>query len=90
MGRGLDNSITTFPVVENVHKDNILILTKVPAQIDDSIKNKIESVGRKVVDVLDDYGIFCIEMFLDQKGEVYINEIAQDLTTLDIIQYRGM
>jgi 5-(carboxyamino)imidazole ribonucleotide synthase len=76
VGRGLDNSITTFPVVENVHKDNILILTKVPAQIDDSIKNKIESVGRKVVDVLDDYGIFCIEMFLDQKEEVYINEIA--------------
>ena len=28
VGRGLDNSITTFPVVENVHKDNILILQK--------------------------------------------------------------
>lgn len=76
VGRGLDDSITTFPVVENVHRDNILILTKVPAQIDDSIKNKVEYVGRKVVDAFDDYGIFCIEMFLDQKGEVYINEIA--------------
>lgn len=76
VGRGLDGSITTFPVVENVHRDNILILTKVPAQIDDTIKDKVEYVGRKVVDVLDDYGIFCIEMFLDQKGEVYINEIA--------------
>jgi 5-(carboxyamino)imidazole ribonucleotide synthase len=76
VGRGLDNSITTFPVVENVHKDSILILTKVPAQIDDLIKDKVEYVGKKVVDVLDDYGVFCIEMFLDQKGEVYINEIA--------------
>ncbi|MDQ2085815.1 5-(carboxyamino)imidazole ribonucleotide synthase [Herbivorax sp. ANBcel31] len=76
VGRGFDGSTSTFPVVENIHKDSILNLTKAPAQIDDSIKNKVESVARQVLDVFDDYGIFCIEMFLDKKEDVYINEIA--------------
>ena len=73
VGRGLDDSVSTFPVVENVHKDSILVLTKVPAQVNDLIKDKVEKVASEV---FDDYGLFCIEMFLDQNGEVYINEIA--------------
>lgn len=76
VGRGLDNSVSTFPVVENVHKDSILVLTKAPAQIDNLIKDKVEKVARQVLEVFDDYGVFCIEMFLGQNGKIYINEIA--------------
>lgn len=65
-----------YPVVENVHEENILRLTKVPADIEDSIREEAINIARSVVEVLDDAGIFCIEMFLDRSGRLYINEIA--------------
>ena len=33
-------------------------------------------MAKAIVDVLDDYGVFCVEFFLTSNGEVYINEIA--------------
>ncbi|TYQ18342.1 UNVERIFIED_CONTAM: 5-(carboxyamino)imidazole ribonucleotide synthase [Acetivibrio alkalicellulosi] len=74
--RGFDKNITNFPVVENIHNNSILNLTKVPALIEKSVENKALDVAKRVLDVFDDYGIFCIEMFLDEHDNIYINEIA--------------
>lgn len=68
--------IKYYPVVENIHKDNILRMTKVPAYIDDVLEVKIKSIAQKILKTLNDVGVFCIEMFLDTRGEIYINEIA--------------
>ncbi len=76
VARNSEGEIKCYPVAENVHEENILRMTKVPAQIEPSIESKVKQIAHKVVQVLDDCGIFCIEMFLDSNGQVFINEIA--------------
>lgn len=76
IARDFSGEIKYYPVVENIHKDNILRITKVPAYIDDVLEVKIKSIAQKILKTLNDVGVFCIEMFLDTRGEIYINEIA--------------
>lgn len=68
--------ILFYPVVENTHHDSILIKTVVPAQISRRVNDEIRQISAKIVDKLDDFGVFCIEFFLDQTGNVLVNEIA--------------
>lgn len=68
--------ILFYPVVENTHCDSILIKTVVPAQISKEISDQIQQISTKIVDTLDDFGVFCIEYFIDQNGDVLVNEIA--------------
>lgn len=65
-----------FPIVENVHKDSILRITRVPAKIDYSLIEEIKDMCRKVIETIDDVGVFCIELFLAKDGQIYVNEIA--------------
>jgi 5-(carboxyamino)imidazole ribonucleotide synthase len=74
--RNLKNNCAFYPIVENVHENSILRLTRAPSKIDNVIEKKVRDIAKKVMEVLDDYGVFCIEMFLTQNGEIYINEIA--------------
>ena len=69
-------NISHYPIVENIHENSILRLTRAPAVLDSEIERKIFYIVRNVMKVLNDCGVFCIEMFLDKKGEVYVNEIA--------------
>ena len=71
------HGITTFyPVVENVHEESVLRYTKAPAVLDAAVEEKIKQVALGVLEVLSDFGVFCIELFITPKGEIYINEIA--------------
>lgn len=65
-----------YPIVENVHEDSILRITRAPADINDFLKEKINDICCKVIETIDDFGVFCIEMFLAKNGQIYINEIA--------------
>ncbi len=76
VARDLQGNTKYYPVVENTHEDNILRITRVPAGIDQDVIRKIEAITEKTLDVLDDAGVYCIEMFLDKNREIYINEIA--------------
>lgn len=68
--------IECFPIAENIHQDGILIKTKVPANVSTSLSCEIREVGMRIVEALDDYGIFCIEFFIDQNGHLLVNEVA--------------
>lgn len=68
--------VVTFPIAENVHKNSILIKSTVPARISKEVEDKIKDIGKRVVEVIDDYGIFCIEVFVDKNDNVLVNEIA--------------
>jgi len=68
--------ISAFPVAENIHKDNILYLTMVPAQITKDIEVKANSLAIKTIQALNGVGIFGIEMFVDTNDNVLVNEIA--------------
>ncbi|MHB8130552.1 MAG: 5-(carboxyamino)imidazole ribonucleotide synthase, partial [Mobilitalea sp.] len=74
--RDLKNKCAYYPIVENIHENSILRLTRAPAYLADSVEKRVRDIAAKVIKVLDDYGVFCIEMFLGKNGEIYINEIA--------------
>lgn len=74
--RNLAGDVAFYPVVENLHEQSILRLTRAPAAIPDEIRHKAWQVAAQVMTVLDDYGVFCIEMFLTAGGDIYVNEIA--------------
>jgi len=74
--RNTKGKITVYPLVENIHENNILKMTIAPARVSiDVIKNAGE-IAKKTMEVLKGAGIFGIEMFVDQDDKIIINEIA--------------
>jgi 5-(carboxyamino)imidazole ribonucleotide synthase len=74
--RNPSGQIESFPVTENIHVNNILDMTIVPARISDKVLTKAEEVAQKTLRALKGAGIFGIEMFVLQDEDVVINEIA--------------
>lgn len=70
------NQIITYPVFENVHKNNILFTTVCPAKISEKQETMATEYAQKIGRELNIIGTYCVEMFIDKKGEVLINEIA--------------
>lgn len=75
VARNTRGQITSFPVVRNIHKNNILDTTIVPAGVNRRVEANARSIAEKVVKSLKGVGIFGIEMFLDD-NKLMINEIA--------------
>ena len=74
--RNTKGQIKTYPLVENVHEDNILRQTIAPARVVEKIAEKTEVIAEKTMAVLNGAGVFGIEMFVTQEDDVVINEIA--------------
>jgi len=74
--RGIDGTISVYPVGENIHNDNILFETKVPAKINDTTSQLAMDLAKKVLDIFKGVGMFCIEMFITKDENVLINEVA--------------
>ncbi|USZ73131.1 5-(carboxyamino)imidazole ribonucleotide synthase [Natronosalvus halobius] len=66
----------TFPVGENVHEDEILRETVVPARSSDAVLERAREVAEDVLEVMEGRGIYGIELFETRSGEVLLNEIA--------------
>ncbi|MDS0293215.1 5-(carboxyamino)imidazole ribonucleotide synthase [Halogeometricum luteum] len=71
-----DGEVRTFPVGENIHEEEILRETVVPARTDDETLARADEVARDVLSVLDGRGVYGIEMFETEGGEISVNEIA--------------
>ncbi len=74
--RNIHGEIATYPVVENIHKDNILEFTIAPARVSDKIASEADNIAKKTMEVLHGAGVFGIEMFVTSDDKVLINEIA--------------
>ena len=74
--RNTRGKIATYPLVENIHEDNILKITIVPARVSDDVISDASEIAKKTMEVLKGAGVFGIEMFIDQNDEILINEIA--------------
>ena len=74
--RNTAGEIKTYPVVENIHEDNILKMTIAPARINTEISKNAEEIAHKTMEVLHGAGVFGIEMFVTQDDQILINEIA--------------
>jgi len=74
--RNTKGDIVTYPLVENIHENNILKMTIAPARVSDDVIKDAGEIARKTMNVLKGAGVFGIEMFIDQDDEILINEIA--------------
>ena len=74
--RNTKGEIKTFPLVENIHKKNILRQTIAPARTSIDVSKKAEKIASNTMNVLKGAGVFGIEMFVTQEDEILINEIA--------------
>ena len=74
--RNTKGDITTYPLVENIHQNNILKMTIAPARVSDDVISNAGEIAKKTMEVLKGAGVFGIEMFIDQDDKILINEIA--------------
>jgi 5-(carboxyamino)imidazole ribonucleotide synthase len=70
-----EDEIRTFPVGENVHEEEILRETVVPARTSPSVLERADEVARAVLDLLEGRGVYGIELF-EVDGDVLVNEVA--------------
>ena len=75
VARNFQGQIVSFPVVQNIHINNILDTTIAPADINRAVESEAKLIAEKVVQSLRGVGVFGIEMFLEC-NELLINEIA--------------
>jgi len=71
-----EDDLIYYPIAENIHADSILIKSLIPARITSEIENRIHYISKKIMEELDDFGVFCIEFFIDSDFNVLVNEIA--------------
>ena len=74
--RNTKGDIATYPLVENIHENNILKMTIAPARVSDNVIKDAGNIAKKTMEVLKGAGVFGIEMFIDQDDKILINEIA--------------
>lgn len=72
-GNGKD--VIVFPVQENIHRNNILSKTIVPARISEDLSAKAQAMTVKIAEQLNLSGTLCVEMFV-AGDEILVNEIA--------------
>jgi 5-(carboxyamino)imidazole ribonucleotide synthase len=74
--RSPNGEVRVFPPAENIHVDNILHVSIVPARISPHIAEKAQLMASQIVSSMEAVGLLAIELFLTQDGELYVNELA--------------
>jgi len=76
IARGADGAVSAFDAVENRHHAHILDVTLAPARISEDTAAAAQAIARRVVEALELVGLLAVEMFVDNAGQVLVNEIA--------------
>lgn len=78
VGMNAQGETVIFPPAEMVFDQvyNLLDYQLSPAKIEEQQLWKAEAIARKVVQSLKSPGLFAIELFVDQNGEILVNETA--------------
>jgi phosphoribosylaminoimidazole carboxylase len=71
------SSTIAYPVVETIHEDSICKLVYAPARaISSTVQQKAQELARKAVGSLWGKGVFGVELFVMEDGQLLVNEIA--------------
>jgi len=65
-----------YEPIENVHEDQILKHSKIPAEIDNKILEQSKLWATQIAEELKYVGTLCVEFFIDKNDNLYVNEIA--------------
>ena len=74
--RSVNGQVFSYPVVETVHEDNMCHLCYAPARVPDSVQLKAKLLAENAIKSFPGCGIFGVEMFYLENGEILVNEIA--------------
>jgi 5-(carboxyamino)imidazole ribonucleotide synthase len=65
-----------YEPIENVHEDQILRNSIIPAKVTDKIFNQSKIWSTQIAEELKYIGTLCVEFFIDRNENLYVNEIA--------------
>ena len=71
-----NNEIYIYEPIENIHKDQILKHSRIPAEITTGIYEEAQDSAKLIADKLDYVGTMCVEYFIDHEENLLLNEIA--------------
>ncbi|MGE5702364.1 MAG: 5-(carboxyamino)imidazole ribonucleotide synthase [Clostridia bacterium] len=74
--RSLSGELATFPMAENIHRENILHASIVPARTTVNVQQQAEQIARTIAERLGVVGLIAVEMFVTADEQVYVNELA--------------
>lgn len=74
--RSTKGEVRTFPPAENIHVNNILHASIVPARVSEELQARAEQLAAQLIEGLDAVGLLAVEMFVTKAGEIYVNELA--------------
>ncbi|WP_404330802.1 5-(carboxyamino)imidazole ribonucleotide synthase [Mesobacillus maritimus] len=74
--RNPQGEVAVFPVAENIHRNNILHQTIVPARISKEVEARAIQEAQKLANSFHLVGTLAVEMFVTRDGKIYINELA--------------
>lgn len=78
IARNAKGQSASFPVVESVFNPtaNLVDYLIAPADISDTLAASAQALALKVAESMDFEGLLAVELFLDQKGQLLVNELA--------------
>ena len=65
-----------YEPIENIHEDQILKYSKIPAEISKELVIQSKKWATLIAEKLDYIGTLCVEYFIDKNNNLYVNEIA--------------
>lgn len=68
--------IKFYPIVETIQKNNICHIVIAPAKIGQRYIKRIYEISLHSLETIRGYGIYGIEMFIDENNKILVNEIA--------------
>ena len=71
-----DKKYEIYEPIENLHEDQILKTSKIPADISDKILKQSKLWATQIAEELKYIGTLCVEFFIDRNENLYVNEIA--------------
>jgi len=71
-----DQNYEIYEPIENVHEDQILKNSKIPAEISNKILEQSKLWATQISEELKYVGTLCVEFFIDRNDNLYVNEIA--------------
>ena len=71
-----NNKYEIYEPIENIHEEQILRRSKIPAEISEKIFNQSREWAILIAEELKYIGTLCVEFFIDRNDNLYVNEIA--------------
>ena len=71
-----NGEFSIYEPFENIHKNQILINSKIPAEISRKVFEESQTNAKLIAEKLNYVGTMCVEFFIDEDDSLLVNEIA--------------